>query len=98
MAAPTVWCEPRTVLPRPTQRLPKEPKTADELVTMILDDLQKFEGCPRKGVRITVYGGRDWNAMLMFGAEAGPVPNVSILRSLFQTITERLQNRYDLVE
>ena len=65
---------------------------------MIHDDLQKFEGCPRHGVQITVYGGKHWNAMLMFGTEAGPVPNVSELRALAQMITERLQNRYDLAQ
>jgi hypothetical protein len=75
--------------------MPKETKTADELAAMILDDLQNFEGCPRQGVRITIYGGKNWNAMLMFGTAAGPVPYVNEVRSLFRTIVERLQKRYD---
>ena len=31
-------------------------KTANELAAMILDDLRQIEGCPKRGVRVTVYG------------------------------------------
>ena len=41
---------------------------------MILEDLRNVDGCPERGVNVTVYG-IPWNAMLMFGAAAGPVRN-----------------------
>jgi hypothetical protein len=81
---------------QPGQAHAKESKTAEELAAMILEDLLNFDGSPRRGVKITVYGGKQWQAMLMFGIEAGPVRNVNEIRALIQTITERLQNRYDL--
>ena len=51
----------------------KPSKTAHELEEMILEDLRKVDGCPNRGVDVTVYG-MPWNALLMFGVEAGPVP------------------------
>jgi hypothetical protein len=73
----------------------KEPKTAEELAAMILADLSKVDGCPQRGVRVTVYG-IPWKAMLTFGAAAGPVRNKAELDAFFQIITERLQRLYDV--
>jgi hypothetical protein len=73
----------------------KEPKSADELAAMILADLSKVDGCPQRGVRVTVYG-IPWKAMLTFGAAAGPVRNKAELEGFFQIITERLQRLYDV--
>ena len=33
-----------------------------------------MDGCPERGVIVTVYGFTPWNAMLTFGVDAGPVP------------------------
>ena len=44
---------------------------------------------------MTVYG-IPWNAMLVFGAAAGPVRNKAELESFFEIITERLQRLYDV--
>ena len=74
---------------------PRERKTAEELAAMIREDLGKVEGCPQRGVNVTVYG-LPWKAMLMFGAEAGPVRNQAELRQFFEIITERLQRLYDV--
>ena len=74
---------------------PKEKRTADELSEMIRADLSQMDGCPKQGVNVTVYG-VPWNAMLMFGAEAGPVPNRTELLRLFGVITERLQRLYEV--
>jgi hypothetical protein len=60
---------------------------------MILEDLWKVDGCPERGVNVTVYG-IPWNAMLMFGA--APVRNKAELQGFFETITERLQRLYDV--
>jgi hypothetical protein len=40
---------------------------------MILADLSQTEGCPKRGVRVTVYGSNPWNSWLSFGGNAGPV-------------------------
>jgi hypothetical protein len=74
---------------------PKERKTAEELAKMIRQDLSKIDGCPKRGVNITVYG-IPWKAMIMFGAEAGPVRNKPELQQFFEIITERLQRLYEL--
>ena len=73
----------------------KQTKTAEELEAMILEDLIKVDGCPKQGVNITVYG-IPWNAMLLFGAAAGPVRNKDELKGFFEIITERLKRLYDI--
>jgi hypothetical protein len=47
----------------------KETKTAEELAAMILQDLSNVEGCPRRGVTVTVYGLDPWNVLLSFGVD-----------------------------
>jgi hypothetical protein len=80
-----------------TMKLPaKEKKTAEELAVMIREDLGKMDGCPKRGVTVTVYGLNPWNAMLRFGADAGPVPNKAELDSFFEIIVERLKRLYDV--
>ena len=73
----------------------KQTKTAEELAAMILEDLSKIDGCPKRGVNVTVYG-IPWNAMLMFGAAAGSVPDRAELPRFFEIIKERLQRLYDV--
>ena len=81
-------------LPLPTTA--KEKKTAEELAAMIRRDLSKVDGCPERGVRVTVYGLNPWNSMLTFGVDAGPVPNKTNLQSFCDIITERLRRLYDV--
>lgn len=71
----------------------KERKTAEELATMIHEDLSKVDGCPERGVTVTVYG-IPWKSMLTFGVEAGPVRNKAELQQFCAIITERLQRLY----
>jgi hypothetical protein len=73
----------------------KQTKSAEELATMIVEDLSKVDGCPERGVNVTVYG-LPWNAMLMFGTAAGPVRNKAELQEFFEIIKERLQRLYDV--
>ena len=73
----------------------KQTKAAEELEAMILEDLIKVDGCPKTGISVTVYG-IPWNAMLMFGAAAGPVRNKDELKGFFEIITERLKRLYDI--
>ena len=50
---------------------------------MILQDLSNVvEGCPRRGITVTVYGLDPWNVLLSFGVEAGPVRNKAELQRL----------------
>src|ERR1700761_242059 len=44
----------------------KEKKTPEELASMIREDLSNVDGCPKRGVMVTVYGLNPWNAMLKF--------------------------------
>jgi len=74
----------------------KEKKTAEELAVMIREDLGKMDGCPTRGVIVTVYGLNPWNAMLTFGVAAGPVPNKAELDGFFEIIIERLKRLYDV--
>jgi hypothetical protein len=81
-------------LPLPTRA--KEKRTAQVLAAMIHHDLSQIEGCPRHGVKVTVYGLSPWNALLTFGVDAGGVPNKADLQALFDAITERLKRLYDV--
>ena len=74
----------------------KEKKTAEELAAMIRQDLSGVDGCPKRGVTVTVYGLNPWNSMLTFGVDAGPVPNKADLQSFCDLITERLKRLYDV--
>ena len=74
----------------------KEQKTAEELAAMIREDLGKMDGCPKRGVTVTVYGLAPWNAMLTFGVDAGPVRNKAELDNFFEIIIERLKRLYDV--
>ncbi len=76
---------------------PKEKRTAEELETSILLDLRQVVGCPERGIKVTVYG-IPWKAMMMFGAEAGPVRNRAELQRFFDVIVERLQRLYEVSE
>jgi hypothetical protein len=74
----------------------KQKKNAEELAAMIHHDLSQIEGCPQRGIKVTVYGLNPWNAMLTFGVDSGPVPNKADLQVLFDVITERLKRLYDI--
>jgi hypothetical protein len=76
----------------------KEKKTAEELAAMILQDLSNMDGCPKRGVTVTVYGLNPWNSMLTFGVDAGPVPNKAELQTFFDIITERYRRLYDVYD
>jgi hypothetical protein len=81
-------------LARPTKA--KEKRTAEELAAMIYHDLSQIEGCPQRGVKVTVYGLSPWNSLLTFGGEAGPVSNKTDLQAFCDVITERLKRLYDV--
>jgi hypothetical protein len=74
----------------------KQTKTTEELAAMIHQDLSQLEGCPKSGVKVTVYGLNPWNSLLTFGVDAGPVRNKDELQRFCDIITERLRRLYDV--
>ncbi len=74
----------------------KKTKTIEELAAMIHQDLSSIEGCPKRGVNVTVYGLNPWNSMLTFGVDAGPVRKRAELQGFCDIITERLKRLYDV--
>jgi hypothetical protein len=74
----------------------KQKKTPEELAAMIHHDLSQIEGCPKRGLKVTVYGLNPWNAMLTFGVDSGPVSNKADIQAFFEVIAERLKRLYDL--
>jgi hypothetical protein len=73
----------------------KQRCTAEELATILQLDLKQLKDCPGAGVQVLVYG-IPWKALLMFGAEAGPVRNRAELQHYFAALVERLQRLYDV--
>jgi hypothetical protein len=74
----------------------KEKRAPEELAAMIHHDLSQIEGCPQRGIKVSVYGSNPWNSMLTFGVEAGPVSNKRDLQRFCEIITERLKRLYDV--
>lgn len=74
----------------------KEKVAAEQLAAMILGDLNKVEGCPKRGVKVIVYGSNPWNSWLSFGVEAGPVSDKPELQEFCENITERLRRLYEV--
>jgi hypothetical protein len=74
----------------------KQKKTAEELAAMIHQDLSQIEGCPQRGITVTVYGLNPWNSLLTFGVDTGPVPNKTDVQAFCEVITERLKRLYDV--
>jgi hypothetical protein len=74
----------------------KQKKTAEELAAMIHADLSMIDGCPTRGLKVTVYGLNPWNSLLAFGPESGPVPNRADLQAFCDVITERLKRLYNI--
>jgi hypothetical protein len=74
----------------------KQKKTTEELAAMIHQDLSQIEGCPQRGLKVTVYGLNPWNSMLTLGMDAGPVPNRADLQNFCDVITERLKRLYEV--
>jgi hypothetical protein len=74
----------------------RQSKTAAELAELIESDLARHPDCPKRGFRVTVYGGSHWRAMLTITPAAGPVRNPGEWRNLTNDLAERLRKHYDL--
>jgi hypothetical protein len=80
----------RTLPPR------KEVRRAAELAAMIAQDLSQHPDAPKQGLRVTVYGGTDWRAMLTIMPAAGRVRDPQVLRDLTNELAARLRQHYDM--
>ena len=87
---------PASLEPGETAAQQKQPKTAAELAELIESDLARHPDCPKHGLRVTVYGGSHWRAMLTIAPAAGPVRNPGEWRDLTNDLAERLRKHYDL--
>jgi hypothetical protein len=63
---------PASLEPGEAQAQQRQFKTAAELAELIESDLARHPDCPKRGFRVTVYGGSHWRAMLTITPAAGP--------------------------
>src|SRR6266403_3877726 len=52
----------------------KQTKTVEELAAMIHQDLSQIEGCPKQGVKVTIYGLNPWNLSADIWRRCRPCP------------------------
>ena len=74
----------------------KVSKKAAELAAMITQDLTQHPDAPKQGLKITVYGGTHWRAMLTFTPAAGRIRDPQALRDLTNELARRLRKHYDM--
>src|SRR5438132_264021 len=74
----------------------KQTKTVEELAAMIHQDLSQIEGCPKRDVKVTIYGLNPWNCLLTFGVDADRVRNKAEEEGFRPISTERSKRRYDV--
>jgi hypothetical protein len=87
---------PASLQPGEAQPQQRQIKTAAELAELIESDLARHPDCPKRGFRVTVYGGSHWRAMLTITPAAGPIRNPGEWRDLTNDLAERLRKHYDL--
>jgi hypothetical protein len=87
---------PASLQPGEAQAQQRQIKTAAELAELIESDLARHPDCPKRGFRVTVYGGSHWRAMLTITPAAGPIRNPGEWRDLTNDLAERLRKHYDL--
>jgi hypothetical protein len=74
----------------------KVSKKAAELAAMITQDLSQHPDAPKQGLKITVYGGTHWRAMLTITPAAGRIRDPQALRDLTNEPARRLRKHYDM--
>jgi len=76
----------------------KQVRHADEIAGIIMKSLRAIEGCPARGLTVTVYGSNPWNAMLTIRPEAGPRIDRELWRSRVHDIGVKLRNDFDVAD
>jgi hypothetical protein len=76
------------------EKRPRLPAVA--IADLVLHELRKMEGFPRSGVSITVYGYRNWNAMIRFAPFSITSQNAARLRKALPDIVFKLRHYVDI--
>jgi hypothetical protein len=69
---------------------------AEAIADLVLGELRKVEGFPASGVSVTVYGFRNWNAMLTFAPFSTTFRSATRFRQAIPDIVFRLRRSVDL--
>jgi hypothetical protein len=69
---------------------------AEAIADLVLGELRKIDGFPASGVSVTVYGFRNWNAMLTFAPFSTTFRSATRFRQAIPDIVFRLRRSVDL--
>lgn len=79
---------------RPDERRARLPAVA--IGELVLSELRKMDGFPRSGVSITIYGYRNWNAMIRFAPFSTTFQNAARFRQALPDIVFKLRQYVEL--
>jgi hypothetical protein len=71
-------------------------RTANEVQKMILDALITIPDAPKRGMSITVYGYRPWNAMVTFAPGSAKISTATMIRSALTRLIEEMRGHFDI--
>jgi len=69
---------------------------AETIADLVLGELRKIEGFPGSGVSITVYGYRNWNAMITFAPFSTSFQNATRFRQALPDLVLKLRRFVEL--
>jgi hypothetical protein len=69
---------------------------ADELQRLVLQGLRQIPDFPERGVAVTVYGSRPWNAMLNFAPRSTSQSNAPVFRKALTEIVLELRKQVEI--
>jgi hypothetical protein len=69
---------------------------AEAIADLVLGELRKLEGFPASGVSITVYGYRNWNAMITFAPFSTNFQNATRFRQALPDLVFKLRRFVEL--
>ncbi|HXH47282.1 MAG TPA: hypothetical protein VNK51_26000 [Bradyrhizobium sp.] len=107
-AEPEIRSEPPPVT-APAETKPAEPPAkiattpdgrkllpAEAIADLVLGELRKMDGFPASGVSVTVYGYRNWNAMLTFAPFSTSFQNATRFRQALPDLVFKLRRFVEL--
>ena len=71
-------------------------RTAEDVQKMISDALTTIPGAPKRGMTITVYGYRPWNAMVTFAPGSANISTATMIRSALARLVEEMRGHVDV--
>ncbi|MGX4806752.1 hypothetical protein [Bradyrhizobium guangdongense] len=89
---------PKAVAPAAQSLTPdgKRLLPAEAIAELVLGELRKLEGFPASGVSVTVYGYRNWNAMLTFAPFSTNFQNATRFRQALPDLVFKLRRFVEL--